>query len=99
MHARSIAASARFLRMYSKSTPGRSAFVPRGPRIRHSRPWSLSWPDPTSKIGWKTTDRLPRLEQRVEKRRVRWHAMRLLHRTCHAEPRPGDRAVERVEWR
>jgi len=48
MQARSIAASARFLRTYSKSTAGLSAFVPFGPRIKHSSPWSRGWVEPTS---------------------------------------------------
>src|SRR5262249_42546620 len=46
-------------RAYSKRISGDSRFVPRGPRIRHSRPWRRREPDPTSNIGWKTTESPP----------------------------------------
>ena len=82
--ARSTSASARLRLTYSNNTDGRSAFVPRGPRIRRLdrvqvRPRRADLEDRLEHDG-----QASRLEDGVQKRGVRWHALRFC--TVHATP-------------
>ena len=75
-HARSIAASARFLRTYSNSTAGRSAFVPLRPADQALEAVELQPPGPHLEDGLENDREAARFQQRIEQSGVRWHVLR-----------------------
>ena len=93
--ARSLAASARFRRTYSKSTAGRSALVPLGPRMRHSRPKSSGFARPRPR-KWAERRRRGGRAPGSDRGELRlgWHGLRFCigHATDSREsPFAGDR--------